>query len=231
MTTAFRIKAKDQQFVDVRIKDVSVESTGWSIQREDGWSFFVPNKGIEPKRGMIARFYGKGIGRPVRGLDLDGREVFYRTPAQQEAAHRRWCANLDRKRQRDFEKNRAQLDAEYGALPDVFKQRIDRFRAGNPDFRWQHESYELFTCTQAVLIAEALKTPEAVQAFRDLPESEQRKRVPGLSDQHSGNTFDCAVALASWYLSSNPEVVARLHGALTPLVGCDEYGCTHEAHS
>ena len=34
---------------------------------------------VKPKVGMTARFYGEGIGRPVRGLFLAGKRVFYRT--------------------------------------------------------------------------------------------------------------------------------------------------------
>jgi hypothetical protein len=47
-----------------------------------------------------------------------------------------------------------------------------------------------------------------------------------LADGHSGNTVGCACLLARLYLTS-PEDVARMHGALTPLVGCAEYGCVH----
>lgn len=71
---------KDNQYEEVKIKEVSAEKNGWSIKREDGWSFFVKKDSqIVPEVGMTARFYGEGIGRPVRGLFLDGIEVFYDT--------------------------------------------------------------------------------------------------------------------------------------------------------
>lgn len=70
----------DEQFEETTIASVRDEGKGWSIQRADGWSFFVPSPSpIEPKEGMTARFYGKGIGFSVRGLFLDGQKVFYRT--------------------------------------------------------------------------------------------------------------------------------------------------------
>lgn len=73
----------DFQFEEVNITQVDKSATGWTILREDGWSFYVPNTSpIEPKVDMIARFYGKGIGSTVRGLYLDSQEVFYRTESQ-----------------------------------------------------------------------------------------------------------------------------------------------------
>lgn len=70
----------DADFEETTLKTVTPEkSGGWSIQRDDGWSFFVPEGSPEPKPGMTARFYGKGLGYAVRGLLLDGQCAFYRT--------------------------------------------------------------------------------------------------------------------------------------------------------
>jgi hypothetical protein len=81
----------DTEFETIVIKEVRAEesSGGWSIKRADGFSFWVPKDSkIEPKVGMEARFYGKGIGFDVRGLFLDGQEVFYRTDEENKAKHR-----------------------------------------------------------------------------------------------------------------------------------------------
>lgn len=81
----------DQDFEDVTVASVRAEekSGGWSIGRSDGWSFFVPKDSpVAPAVGMAARFYGRGIGFTVRGLFLDGREVFYRTQAEHERHER-----------------------------------------------------------------------------------------------------------------------------------------------
>lgn len=70
----------DEQFEETTVATVRDEGNGWSLARADGWSFFVPAPSpVEPKEGMTARFYGKGIGYTVRGLFLDGEKVFYRT--------------------------------------------------------------------------------------------------------------------------------------------------------
>lgn len=71
----------DDQFEETTIAEaVKEESGAWSIRRADGWSFWVQaDSPVEPKPGMKARFYGKGIGFPVRGLFLDGKKVYYFT--------------------------------------------------------------------------------------------------------------------------------------------------------
>ena len=80
--------ANDEQFNETTIAKAEKADDGWSIRRADGWSFFVPRTSpVEPKEGMVARFYGRGIGFCVRGLFLDGQEVYYRTE-EQEKEHR-----------------------------------------------------------------------------------------------------------------------------------------------
>lgn len=71
----------DKQYEDSKIMNVEPSSDGgWFITRDEGWGFFVPaDSPIEPKVGMTARFYGKGIGFPVRGLFLDEQKVYYFT--------------------------------------------------------------------------------------------------------------------------------------------------------
>ncbi len=74
----------DTQFEDVKLASVEgSRENGWWCNREDGWTFGVDGSSpVEPKAGMTARLYGKGIGSPFRGLFLDGAKVFYRTPEE-----------------------------------------------------------------------------------------------------------------------------------------------------
>ncbi len=218
-------KHEDREYEEVKVAAVQEYGDGWEITREDGWSFCVPKEhGVKPKVGQIARFYGGGIGYVVRGLDLDGQEVFYRTPEQEAELHAQQVREWEAKDKAAFEKNKANLDAQYDALPEVFQRRIDRFRANNPDFRWKYEAYEMLVCTQAVEIAEALKTVDAIRAWKEMDFRKQKRLVPSLSDGHSGNTFGAACLLAILYLEQ-PDKVVQLHGALAPLVGSKEYGC------
>lgn len=75
---------RDRQFKEHKVIGVSTSGEGWFIELDDGFSFYVPPAGIEPKEGMVARMYGKGLGFRIRGLLLDGQTVFYRTEAEDE---------------------------------------------------------------------------------------------------------------------------------------------------
>jgi hypothetical protein len=78
---------------------------GWWIHH-GGLGFHVPaDSPVEPKAGMVARFYGgAGAGCIVRGLTLDGVPVFYRTP-EEEAARRE-----EQRRQYEEERKRVALE-------------------------------------------------------------------------------------------------------------------------
>lgn len=104
------------------------------------------------------------LGSRIRGFDLRGEHLYYQTDEELDAEAKLMRIEQERKDEEAFEKNRAKLDADYEALPQVFKDRIDKYRQNNPDFRKKYESYEMFCCTQAVLFAdwaaEAVKSGE-----------------------------------------------------------------------
>jgi len=213
----------DLEFRATQVEKVDCTKTGWTITCSDKWMLHVSVKhGVTPIVGQVARFYGQ-IGNVVRGLYLDHQKVFYYTIAQQERKDKAWLKSNERKQKLKFSKNRLSLNQQYDSLPDVFKRRIDRFRSNNPDFRWKYESYEMFTCKEAIKIANALDDSFDPAEFYKLSFKEQNKLVPDLSDEHSGNTFGMALQLAYLY-KTNPEGVAQIHGALAPLVGSKEYG-------
>lgn len=217
----------DPEFRAATIAAVTATSTGWEIEDNKGWSFWVPRHyGVEPHPGDAVRFYGRGIGTVVRGLTINDQMAYYRSEDEERARFEQEMAAHDIERRRLFEENRADHDARIAALPEVFQRRITKFQSANPDFRWKHESYELFSCEQAVLIASTVQTAEALQDFIKADWEAQKLLVPGLSDQHSGNTFGMACRLAHWYLEVPEQVIAE-HGALVSLTGCEEYGCLH----
>jgi hypothetical protein len=224
----------DPDVETVTIAKVEPGENGWAITRSDGWAFFVgAEHGVEPRVGQTARFYGKGIGFPVRGLALDDQCVFYRTPDEDEARHRQQMADDRARKRADFEKNRPQLDAAYEAMPPEFQRRLDGFRKRIPTWRWNHEPYESFVCTEAVKIAHALGSAEAVREFARADTRAQARLIPHLSDAtpkgldydaHSGNTFGTACHLAVIYMTE-PEAIERSHAAICPVTGCVEAGC------
>lgn len=71
----------DDEFIDLIIKSVEKETTGWAVTRTDGWSNFIQgDSSVEPKPGMAMRQYGRGTA--FRGIFLEGQKVFYRTAAE-----------------------------------------------------------------------------------------------------------------------------------------------------
>lgn len=80
----------DNQFEVMQIKSVQRHQNGeYTITRADGWSFGIQDTPIEPRPGMIARFYGKGIGSPVRGLFIDGHKIFYRAEEEDKESRKK----------------------------------------------------------------------------------------------------------------------------------------------
>lgn len=201
------------------------EGGGWFVIDERGMGFFVENTHCQtvPKVGETYVLVGE-FGYPIRGIEIADRCYCYRTQAQEEARHRAEVLDAQNKRQQEADAQVAERDAKVAAMPEFFRKRIERFRKVTPDFRRDHEPYEIFTCEQAVLFAEKLQTPEALSAFSQASCDEQRRLVPGLSREHSGNTFGMALKLAHISLKE-PELLPKMHGALCALVGCKEYGC------
>jgi hypothetical protein len=213
----------DEQYEDETLTDVTDGGDYWSLSM-GGMGIAAPKRpGHTPQIGERVRLWGKGFGYPVRGIAVGDVVLRYETEREMRERFDREAAQREREQRAAYEAAREQTEARVAALPEVLRRRIARFRANNPDFGWKYEGYELFVCEQAVVIADALKAPGAIQAWRDLPWEAQVAAVPGLDDGHSGNTFGAACVLAHWYLTQ-PENVVHQHGALSPLVGSDEYG-------
>jgi len=213
----------DDQFQDVTVKAVDAfDSGGWVITRSDGWSFAVPPESpVVPAAGMPVRFYGRGIGYTVRGLFLDGKEVFYRTEEGQREKDRQDQEERDRGQRYDYERDRAALAARAASLPGPLRARLDAFRRHNPDFGWKYESYELAVSELAARVAATLKTEEAVRAWAALDYEGQTAAVP-LDGGLTGNMVGCATLLARLLLSDLSSVPS-VPGALSPIVGASEF--------
>lgn len=222
---ALEIKKTDLEFYLTKlISYCEIDKNTWEINTELGCTLCPKIKNFTPELGMIVRFYGKGFGYTLRGIEIDDKISYYRTPKQEERRFKKWCNDRDNEKKNQFKKNKKKLDKDYNSLPDVFKKRIDKFRKNNLNFRWKYEEYEMFCCKEAVKISNSLKTKEEIEKWKNLSYKDQ-KRFVDISDGHSGNTFSCSVYLASIYVSKNSKNVIKQHGALAPLVGSEEYGC------
>lgn len=59
----------------------------WGVQWGSTGISVPADSPVEPKVGMTIRLYGKGLGFTVRGMFLDGQQVYYRTE-DEDAEHR-----------------------------------------------------------------------------------------------------------------------------------------------
>lgn len=211
------------------VKAVRKERKDYSVDMSDGFSVYIGGKhGVEPKVGMKIALWGKLFG-VIRGIALDDAVLFYRTEAQQEEHNKKEIEKENKKQKAKFLKDKAKLDADYDALPDCFQRRLNKFRTNNPDFRWRFEGYEMFCCKEAMKMVRYIESPNAKVTKQDFIDGkfdrdmlDKEAKLDGT--EHSGNTHAMAVYLARLYFA-DPEKVVKLHGALAPLVGSEEYGC------
>lgn len=205
------------------IGKVIEDETRFYIDIEGSWSFGLSKEyGAKPKAGDAITLHIVNVST-IRGVDLNGIQVFYKTDAELEQEHKEWLEKYKKEKQDTFKKDKAQMDFDYETLPNNFKKRIDRFRTNNPNFRVDFEKYELFCCKEALKIASVCKTQDDIKKFHDLGFEEQIKILPTLSNDHSVNTFGCACMLAKLQLYF-PDRVSEMHGSLSPLVGSKEFG-------
>ena len=188
------------------------------------------NTNVVPKVGDRITFWGTQ-GFAFRGVAVNDTVFFYRSETEDKKYHRELVNQRKLEQKREYDQKKAEYETRIAALPPIFRERIAGYFKRNPEF-WEFLPYELFTCEEAVKIAEALrgevllgKQPlAAVKDFYDLPIEEQKARIPTLQlDQHSGNTFGSACMLARVYLEK-PEYIPKMRGAMAPLVGSKEYG-------
>jgi hypothetical protein len=208
----------DDDFEDYTVKTATAyeDGLGWSISTTDSTGFGLPRLTDDqpaPEPGDTIRTYGS-FGRPMRGAVHNGRVVWYRTKELGEASHRRWVEDYHAQRKRRFARSLPALDAQYEALSAPMKARIARFRAKDPDFRWESEDYEAFICQQADLLVEHFGDEGAILAWNSINsdqhapkydyQEQMRQAPPGWGDGHSGNTHGTAVALACAMLRGEP---------------------------
>jgi hypothetical protein len=226
---------RDGQFESYKIETVTAEPSGerpgWLLDFEEGSSIWCPAALCQqaPVPGETARLYGEGFGYVVRGVAIDGRVYRYQTEEEQEAEHAAHVDEEKTKRQALLEREMPDRDRRRAALPEPFRLRLEGFIAARPNWRRDCESYELFCCEEAALIAAHFagreNAAEQIDRFRAASTEDEKAELPGLRyAEHSGNTWGCSSVLAQAYLVS-PELVPRVHGALCPLIGCQEYGC------
>lgn len=226
----------DQDFVDTVIDAVRDCGDFWDITYDQCVCFGMKKQdtNITPAKGDKLRVYGAGLGCRVRGVFINGEKYFYKTTEEQKEEDEREAREYEAQLKAEYESKKDGIQAKIDALPEVFQNRIAKFRNNSPNF-WKYEEYEVFVCEQALVFAKAFEPDSvdfvslsaAIQAFRELSPADQRKVVPDMSDDHSNNTFIAAISYAYLYLTSQ-ETLANKHAAFAPIAGCKECGCHTE---
>ena len=219
--------ATDPEFQIAKVAEVKQGDGGFELKRQDGWALFVqnPNNLPLPNVGDSVRFYGHGIGSTVRGVVCGENIYYYRTEEEDAEEHRRTIENMNLTKQRDFETNKPKWDEDLAALPEPFRARIERFMSRDSDWGWKFGPYEMFCCKEATKILNTVTDKDVLAGFGKLDIEKQKQLIPDLDyENHSGNTFGASVFLARVYLEDE-DLVPKAHGALCPLVGCQDYGC------
>ncbi len=128
-------------------------------------------------------------------------------------------------KRRDYEAEKGKLDQAYDALPQEFQRRFDRFRNNNPEFRWRHAAYEMMVSKEAIRLAQALQTIQAIEEFLTLDMESMRERVPSLSwNTHTQKSFTWTVQFAHTWLA-DPTRMEDECAALCSMIGCTATGC------
>jgi hypothetical protein len=77
----------DDEFTEARISVIHLSDNGeMAIEREGDWGqLWIGKTDVPVREGMVARYYSRGSGLPVRGILIDGQCVRYDTSDEHEA--------------------------------------------------------------------------------------------------------------------------------------------------
>jgi hypothetical protein len=222
------------------VEVLSMFGYGWEFKTEDrNWHYVSKRHGYEPRvgdkfsricagwekplRGMLFTRYEGPHSDPNRGVD---HLLWYRTSEEQSLFDENQKRRLKDEKRSRYEQKDPKLAGMYAALPLIFQMRIDKFRANNPDFKEDFEAYELFVCTEAVKLVKHFENARAISTYQDMPK-DSRRQLEILAKGHNDNTITQACHLARFSILNPQAIVNTLHGSLSHIVGCAEYGCSH----
>lgn len=88
------------------LDDVIIHKDGFEI-KHGAWSFWIPHEKniyeITPKIGDVAFFYGDGVGRPVLGIQLNDKVVFFRSRDEEEQRRQKMIESWKEKNKKEYE--------------------------------------------------------------------------------------------------------------------------------
>lgn len=149
-----------------------------------------------------------GLGQPIKGVRIAGKVIFFKTAVDLEAEHQAWLEKYKAEKKTKYDKNKDAWLKEIEALPEILKNRINRFMKEDENFLLDDQGYELFIVQESMKFTAYFKeelgkrhaepTMEHAQAlFKEFMDKsvEEQKALVDFSSEHSGNTFGGAVAI------------------------------------
>lgn len=218
---------RDRQFTEERITKVEDYGDQWAISADIG-TLLIPKYSATPQVGAVARYYGRWFGYPVRGVAINGVEVYYYTEKDYEAKERLKQDARNMQRRAEYAEKQGEFTARISALPGPCQKRLFQFRERNPDFGWNFEGYELACSEMAAAVARACENREGKSVdewfewFMEASWDVQAGIFGDAAEGASGNMASFAIRQA-YFLATDPSLVPMDHGALCALVGCDGF--------
>jgi hypothetical protein len=126
----------DDPHTDYVVERAELSGEGTEVHLEGSLCTFL--RGPEVKAGDTVWIYDGGRGgwgSERHGWALNGEIVEWKTPLERVAERLNWLADNDRRKREAFVEERTKLNADFASLPTPLKERIERFRVENPDFR------------------------------------------------------------------------------------------------
>lgn len=209
------------------------ETMRFDIETTTSIGFSVPCHALipTPEVGEPVVLFGGGFGDWNRGCAVGEVVMHYITREEAEDEQKVMSANIARERRERLERDREDLERRTNALRLPLRARVlakrARSKLSNDDWDANYWAYELFTCEEAQGIFLHFRDSAELAAWFGMSGQAQQEVYPGLSDQHSGNTFDAACILARLLFENEAkaaETLGRVYGTMAPLVGSDEAG-------
>lgn len=176
------VDENDTGYTTHTVKEFDPESS--CIETSETWVFYYPTSvtDIVPKPGDILRVYGR-FGRPIRGLMINGRTIYYRTEKMQEIRDRYIQETSKARHRRETDSKMPEYVHQYNELPPLFRRDIDAAMRDNPNFWYEYLGgpYQLFIYTEAYRIHRDL------EVFNDITNEDINNL---LSPLHSAGTAD-----------------------------------------
>lgn len=207
-----------------KVTEVRESEHGWQVALNGSGFILKKEHEREPLVGDEVELK-LAYGCEICGVRINGETVFDKSDDEIKEDKKEQGRQIQIDQISRFQKNKTQLDEAFATLPPEFQRWIARLRSKTSDYRWQYEEYDMTVALDAVKIANRFKGDiEGVKKFHELDWTQQKEMIPDLFDGHSGNSFTHAIQYAVIYMKT-PKWIPFAHGALTPLVGCEGYGC------